>query len=88
MYLCPDYQMCKYTCGVCGVKSKRNEEGAFYFCRTCPYKVCENCIVNKWAWRQHKCPPRRSARLRLVSQHASSVLGTDGSDVGSSANPQ
>jgi len=52
-----DYRMAKYSCGVCGNKSKRNIESTFYYCKTCSFKVCEECLVHRPEWLQHKCPP-------------------------------
>ena len=58
-----DYRIAKYSCGVCGTKSKRWSESAFYYCPHpgCQYKVCEQCLVDRPDWFRHKCPPASPA---------------------------
>jgi len=60
VYLCPDYGCVKYTCKICGTPHKTCKETAFYYCKKCPYKICDECVQHRPEWRAHVCPPARS----------------------------
>ena len=59
VWLCPDYGCVKYKCQVCGRQHKSIMETTYFYCKKCPYKICEDCVLYRPVWRTHVCPPAR-----------------------------